>query len=115
MINLWPFSLDFSIQNMYRDRAGESRTGLPLVVLSLIEQYVPDQCSFSPFTKIHYPASYRPRFFLIENVPGMLRHDCMDHETGELVSMAVVKIMLRTLTTLGYGVCALSCCLANTV
>jgi hypothetical protein len=41
-INLWPFSLDFSIQNMYRDRAGESRTGLPLVVLSLIEQYVPE-------------------------------------------------------------------------
>ncbi|KAG8795276.1 hypothetical protein FRC16_010154, partial [Serendipita sp. 398] len=76
---------DFSIQNVYRHTAGDARTGLVLAILSLIDHY-------------------RPKFFLIENVPGMLTHRAVDRETGEVVSGAMVKIILRTLTTLGYSV-----------
>ncbi|KIM26988.1 hypothetical protein M408DRAFT_25007 [Serendipita vermifera MAFF 305830] len=76
---------DFSNQNIYRYKAGESSTGLVLPTLSLID-------------------FYRPQFFMIENVPGMLRHEAVEQETGELVEFAMVKIILRSLTTLGYSV-----------
>lgn len=76
---------DFSIQNKYKEKAGESKTGLVLSVLSLMDHY-------------------RPKFFLIENVPGMLHHEAIDQETGNVISAAMVKIILRTVTTLGYSV-----------
>ncbi|KAG8828898.1 hypothetical protein FRC17_007395 [Serendipita sp. 399] len=49
-------------------------------------------------------AYYRPKFFLIENVPGMLGHRALNRDTGSVVQGAMVKIILRTVTALGYSV-----------
>lgn len=75
----------FSMQSVYGRDTKEAQVGLVLVVLSLID-------------------FYRPRFFIIENVARMINYESLDYSTEETISFAIVKIILRTLTALGYSV-----------
>jgi len=55
---------------------------------------------------------YRPKFFLLENVFGLLSHKLQINKAGPQegnpVAHGVVKFILRTLTSLGYVACSAS-------
>jgi len=55
---------------------------------------------------LSYVEFYRPKFFLLENVFGLLSHKLQVNKAGpqegNVVAHGVVKFILRTLTSLGY-------------
>ena len=55
---------------------------------------------------LSYVEFYRPKFFLLENVLGLLNHKLRVNkegpQEGNIVAHGVVKFILRTLTSLGY-------------
>jgi DNA (cytosine-5)-methyltransferase 1 len=55
---------------------------------------------------LSYVEFYRPKFFLLENVVGLLNHKLRVNKAGpqegNVVANGVVKYILRTLTSLGY-------------
>ena len=55
---------------------------------------------------LSYVEFYRPNFFLLENVLGLLNHKLQMNKAGpqegDIVAHGVVKFILRTLTSLGY-------------
>lgn len=55
---------------------------------------------------LSYVEFYRPKFFLLENVFGLLSHKLQVNKAGpqegDVVAHGVVKFILRTLTSLGY-------------
>ncbi|KAI0822767.1 S-adenosyl-L-methionine-dependent methyltransferase [Trametes gibbosa] len=55
---------------------------------------------------ISYVEFYRPKFFLLENVVGMLSYKVGGHQDGKRIAggvqMGVIKFILSSLTTLGY-------------
>lgn len=55
---------------------------------------------------LSYVEFYRPKFFLLENVLGLLNHRLRVNkegpQEGNIVAHGVVKYILRTLTSLGY-------------
>jgi hypothetical protein len=57
---------------------------------------------------LSYVEFYRPKFFLLENVLGLLNHKLQINKAGpqegDIVTHGVVKFILRTLTSLGYVV-----------
>jgi len=57
---------------------------------------------------LSYVEFYRPKFFLLENVLGLLNHKLQINEAGpqegDIVAHGVVKFILRALTSLGYVV-----------
>ena len=55
---------------------------------------------------LSYVEFYRPKFFLLENVLGLLNHKLQVNKAGpqegNVVAHGIVKYILRTLTSLGY-------------
>ena len=55
---------------------------------------------------LSYVEFYRPKFFLLENVLGLLSHRLQINKAGpqegNIVAHGVVKFILRALTSLGY-------------
>jgi len=55
---------------------------------------------------LSYVEFYRPKFFLLENVLGLLNHKLQVNKAGpqegNVVAHGIVKFILRTLTSLGY-------------
>ena len=55
---------------------------------------------------LSYVEFYRPKFFLLENVIGLVNHKLRVNKVGphegNIVAHGVVKFILRTLTSLGY-------------
>ncbi len=55
---------------------------------------------------LSYVEFYRPKFFLLENVLGLLIHKLRVNKAGpqegNVITHGVVKFILRTLTSLGY-------------
>jgi hypothetical protein len=55
---------------------------------------------------LSYVEFYRPKFFLLENVLGLLLHKLQVNKAGpqegNVVAHGIVKFILRTLTSLGY-------------
>ena len=55
---------------------------------------------------LSYVEFYRPKFFLLENVLGLLNHKLQVNKAGlqegNLIAHGIVKFILRTLTSLGY-------------
>jgi DNA (cytosine-5)-methyltransferase 1 len=55
---------------------------------------------------LSYVEFYRPKFFLLENVLGLLIHKLQVNKAGpqegNVVAHGIVKYILRTLTSLGY-------------
>jgi len=55
---------------------------------------------------LSYVEFYRPKFFLLENVLGLLNHKLRVNKAGpqegNVVAHGIVKFILRTLTSLGY-------------
>ena len=55
---------------------------------------------------LSYVEFYRPKFFLLENVLGLLIHKLRVNKAGpqegNIVAHGIVKYILRTLTSLGY-------------
>src|SRR5260221_259236 len=55
---------------------------------------------------LSYVEFYRPKFFLLENVLGLLSHKLQINKAGpqegNIVAHGVVKFILRALTSLGY-------------
>jgi DNA (cytosine-5)-methyltransferase 1 len=55
---------------------------------------------------LSYVEFYKPKFFLLENVLGLLNHKLQINKAGpqegDVVAHGVVKFILRTLTSLGY-------------
>jgi DNA (cytosine-5)-methyltransferase 1 len=55
---------------------------------------------------LSYVEFYRPKFFLLENVLGLLLHKLQVNKAGpqegNVVAHGIVKYILRTLTSLGY-------------
>ena len=51
---------------------------------------------------------YKPKFFLLENVLGLLTHKLQNNkpgpQEGEMVANGMIKFILRALTSLGYVV-----------
>lgn len=62
---------------------------------------------------LSYVDFYRPKFFMLENVEGILFHPLNATQSGPGrkmkggVRMGVVKLILRTLTSIGYVHCLL--------
>jgi site-specific DNA-cytosine methylase len=55
---------------------------------------------------LSYVEFYRPKFFLLENVLGLVSHKLQINQEGpqegNVVAHGVVKFILRALTSLGY-------------
>src|ERR1700677_1201959 len=55
---------------------------------------------------LSYAEFYKPKFFLLENVLGLLNHKLQINkpgpQEGEKVANGIIKFILRALTTLGY-------------
>jgi DNA (cytosine-5)-methyltransferase 1 len=55
---------------------------------------------------LSYVEFYKPKFFLLENVLGLLNHKLQVNKAGPQegndVAHGIVKFILRTLTSLGY-------------
>ena len=55
---------------------------------------------------ISFVEFYRPMYFLLENVRGILTAptdgQLQDYPSGNVITMGVVKFILRSLTALGY-------------
>jgi DNA (cytosine-5)-methyltransferase 1 len=55
---------------------------------------------------LSYVEFYRPKFFLLENVLGLLIHKLQVNkegpQEGNVVAHGIIKFILRTLTSLGY-------------
>ena len=55
---------------------------------------------------LSYVEFYRPKFFLLENLLGLLIHKLQVNKAGlqegNIVTHSIVKYILRTLTSLGY-------------
>ena len=62
---------------------------------------------------LSYVDFYKPKFFLLENVLGLLHHKLQINklvpQEGEMVANGVIKFILRTLTSLGYVVAFDTC------
>ena len=67
---------------------------------------------------ISFVEFYRPMYFLLENVRGILMAptdgQLQDYPSSNVITMGVVKFILRSLTALGY-VSPLICCLILTL
>jgi DNA (cytosine-5)-methyltransferase 1 len=57
---------------------------------------------------LSYAEFYKPKFFLLENVLGLLSHKLQINkpgpQEGESVANGIIKFILRALTSLGYVV-----------
>lgn len=57
---------------------------------------------------LSYAEFYKPKFFLLENVLGLLNHKLQVNkpgpQEGEMVANGIIKFILRALTSLGYVV-----------
>ena len=55
---------------------------------------------------LSYAEFYKPKFFLLENVLGLLNHKLHINkpgpQEGEIVANGIIKFILRALTSLGY-------------
>ncbi|KAH9945791.1 S-adenosyl-L-methionine-dependent methyltransferase [Epithele typhae] len=66
---------------------------------------VDDQRSVLICNMISYVEFYRPLYFLLENVVGLLTYTLTGpNQDGEAIKMGVVKFIMRSLTALGYQV-----------
>jgi len=61
-----------------------------------------------PCNMLSYLEHYEPRYFLLENVRGLLHHPLLSEKIGRILSggikSGVVKFIMRTLVALGYQV-----------
>lgn len=72
-------------------------------------QRADDVRSTMPCNMLSYVEHYQPRYFLLENVGGLLDYKLQDRRTNEagngaMIKLGMVKFIMRTLISLGYQV-----------